>query len=420
LHWADEATLDVIRLLARRIASVSALALASYRDDELHCAPMLRLVLGEVARRRARLKVRPLSEVGVAALAEPHRLDAAGLYGRTGGNPFFVTEVLAAGGERLPETVRDAVLARVLRLSEPARLLLEAVAIVPGQVELWLLQALAGRLVEHLDECLAAGVLSTGRAAVAFRHELARTAVEEAIPPNRSLALNRAALAALASREDPDFARLAHHADAAGDVEGVLRWAPRAAERAAASGAHREAAAQYARALRFADDQPPKVRAELLQRRAEEYYLTSQIDEAIDAQAEALECRRRLGDQRGEGNALRILSRLLFFAGRASEAEPLVLEAIEVLERLPAGRELAMAYANVSARRMVLEDAAEAIEWGKRAVELARSLGDSEARSTRSATSPPPSSVAMRTKAVSSWSQRSSWPSATDTKNSRG
>ena len=379
LHWADEATLDVMTLLATRIASVSALALASYRDDELDRAPVLRLVLGETARRQSRLKVKPLSAAAVAALAQPYGLNPAELYGRTGGNPFFVTEVLAAGGELLPETVRDAVLARASRLSEEARRLLEAVAIVPGQVELALLRGLAGELVEHLDECLASGVLSGGGTSVGFSHELARLAVEESIGPNRRLALNRAALTALGSKKDPDFARLAHHADAAGDGDGVLRWAPRAAERAAASGAHREAADQYGRALRFAGDQPPGVRADLLQGRAEECYLASRIDEAIDAQREALECRRRLGDQRGEGNAVRVLSRLLFFAGRASEAEPLVLEAIELLEPLPGGPELAMAYANLSQRRMVVQDAAGAVASGNRALELARSLGDTEA-----------------------------------------
>jgi DNA-binding CsgD family transcriptional regulator/tetratricopeptide (TPR) repeat protein len=379
LQWSDEATLDVIMLVATRIGSVPALALASYRDDELHRAPGLRIVLGEVARHQARLKVESLSWAGVAALAEPYGLHPGELYERTGGNPFFVTEVLAAGGERLPETVRDAVLARASRLSDDGRRLLEAVAIVPGQVEVPLLQAVAGRLVDQVDECLASGVLTAGPANVAFRHELARLAVEGAMAPHRRLALNRAALAALVSREDPDFARLAHHADAACDAEAVLQWAPRAATRAAASGAHREAAEQYARALRFADGQPPEVSARLLEGLAEECYLTSRIDEAIDAQRNALECRRRLGDQRAAGNALRVLSRLLFFAGRASEAEPLVLEAIELLEREPAGHELAMAYANVSQRRMVVEETAEAVAWGNRALELARSLGDTEA-----------------------------------------
>jgi DNA-binding CsgD family transcriptional regulator/tetratricopeptide (TPR) repeat protein len=378
LQWADEATLDVLSLLGARIASAPALVLASYRDDELERAPALRVVLGELARGRSRLKVEPLSVAAVAKLAEPSGLDADGLHARTGGNPFYVTEVLAAGGERLPESVRDAVLARVAHLSEPALRLLEAAAIVPGQVELWLLQELAGQLADHLDECLASGVLATGATHVAFRHELSRVAVEERISPHRRLDLHQAAIAALASKDPPDPARLAHHAEAAGDGEHVLVWAPLAARQAAGSGAHREAAAQYARALRFGKDSGPRARAELLERCAEECYLTSQLDEAIAAQQEALECYRRLADQRSEGNSLRVLSRLLFFAGRASEAEPLVLEAIRLLERLPAGHQLAMAYANVSQRRMVVEDDAEAVAWGARALEVAQALGDTE------------------------------------------
>lgn len=380
VHWADEATLDVITLLAARIGSVPALVLASYRDDELERADQLRFVLGEVVRRPGRLKLEPLSVAGVAQLAEPLNIDGAQLYRSTGGNPFFVTEVLAAGGEEIPETVRDAVLARAARLSAPARRVLEAVAIVPGQAELWLLEALAGDLADRVDECLASGMLSAGRTHIAFRHELARLAIENAIAPTRRVALNRAAIDVLATHGDePDFARLTHHAEAAGDAEGVLQWAPRAAEQASESGAHREAAAQYARALRFVDAAPLELRAQLLQGRAEECRLSALFEEAIEAQQLALECHRRLGDQRREGDSLRCLSRLLFFTGRTYEGEPVGLEAVELLEQLPVGHELAMAYCNLSQRRMVVEDFEQTITWGARALELADRLGDSEA-----------------------------------------
>jgi DNA-binding CsgD family transcriptional regulator/tetratricopeptide (TPR) repeat protein/GTPase SAR1 family protein len=380
VHWADEATLDVLTMLAARIDSVPALVLATYRAEEVDRSEQLRFVLGELVRRPGRLKLEPFSIATVSKLADARGIDGHELHRRTGGNPFFVTEVLATGGARIPETVRDAVLARAARLDSPARRLLDAIAVVPGQVDLWLLEILAGELVDRLQECLESGIVTAGGTQVAFRHELVRLAIEDATPPDRRLALHRCALAALAARdsEAPDFARLADHADAADDGLAVLRWAPRAAERARASGAHREAAAQYARALRFADGQPPQLRAELLAGRAQECYLTSQIDEAIAAQLEALNCHRRIGDRLGEGNALRVLSLLLFFAGRASEAEPLVLEAIELLERLPAGHELAMSYANVSQRRMVVQDAAEAVAWSNRALELARALGDTE------------------------------------------
>ncbi len=381
VHWADEATLDVLVLLAARISSAPALVLASYRLDELDRSQQLRLILGELVRRSGRLVVEPLSKAAVAQLADRRGMDGEELYRRTGGNSFFVTEALAAGGEQIPETVRDAVLARTARLSGRARRLLEAVAVVPRQVDLWLLEALASELIDSLEECVASGVLAQGHASVAFRHELARLAVEAATPQNRRVALHRAAHAALETRGgvDPDCARLAHHAEAAGDRDGVVRWAPAAAERAARAGSHREAAAHYGRALGMADGLPLERRTKLLRGRVDECWLTDQFAAAIKAQEEALDCQRRLGDRLGEGDALRTLSRLLFFVGRVREGEVLALEAIELLERLPAGHELAMAYANVSQRRMVVEDVAGAIEWGNRALELGRFNHDTEA-----------------------------------------
>jgi ATP/maltotriose-dependent transcriptional regulator MalT len=380
LHWADEATLDVVAMLATRVAAAPALVLGSFRDDELEGSPQLRYLLGEVVRRPGRLKVDRLSQSAVAELAAPAGIDAEQLYRSTGGNPFFVTEVIAAGGERIPETVRDAVLARAAGLSAPARRLLDAVAVVPGQVEPWLLEALGGELEEATEECLGSGMLTADRTHIAFRHELARLTVEDAILPTRGLTLHRAALAALAARgeDDPDLDRLAHHAEAAGDASAVLEWAPRAAAHAAASGAHREAAAQYARALRYAREGDQAHRVRLLDGRVEECRLSAQFNAAIEAQEEALECHRRLGDRRGEGDALRSLSRLLFFAARIDEGERAAREAIELLEQLAPGHELAMAYANFSQRRMVVGAYDEAVAWGTRALELAHALDDDE------------------------------------------
>src|SRR2546421_371753 len=163
LHGADEATLDVLRLLVRRVESVPALIVGSFRDDELERAHPLRLVLGELgtSRSRTRLKLDGLSPAAVAELAEPHGVDADELYRTTAGNPFFVVEVLAGGAAEIPDTVRDAVFARAARLSPAGRELVEAVAVVPLRTELWLLEALAGDAVDALDECLASGMLTS-------------------------------------------------------------------------------------------------------------------------------------------------------------------------------------------------------------------------------------------------------------------
>ena len=382
LHWADEATIDVLALVGARIATAPALVLASYRDDELDRTHRLRVVLGEVVRTPGRITVDPLSKAAVAELAAPHHVDAEELYARTGGNPFFVTEVLATDGQTVPATVRDAVLARAARLSEGGRALLDAVSVIPGGCELALLDELAREQVEHLAECTASGIVAAVDGGVAFRHELARLAIEESVPADRKRALHRRALSVLGAGpvSEADAAVLAHHAELAGDAEGVLQWATLAAQRAAASGAHREAAAQYARALRHTSSMPTGERATLLERRADECYLTAELEEAIDAQQEAVDIRRGLRDRIAEGNALRALSRLLFFAGRTDEGEPIALEAVDLLQRGPPGHDLAMAYGNISQRRMVVDEREAALEWGRRALQLAERLGDTEAQ----------------------------------------
>jgi DNA-binding CsgD family transcriptional regulator/tetratricopeptide (TPR) repeat protein len=276
--------------------------------------------------------------------------------------------------------VRDAVLARAARLSPRGRALLEAVAVVPPQAELWLLDALAPGESEQLDECVARGMLQALQSAVAFRHELARLAIEGTVAPHRRADLHRRALAALAEPPSgaPDAARLAHHADAAGDAAAVLRYAPQAAARATALGAHREAAAQYARALRFGEELGPGKRAELLEARSSACYVTDQNDAAIGAIEEALALRRRLGQTLEEGDDVRRLSQILWCPGHTARAERAGLDAVELLEPQPPGPELAWAYANLAATYAAAARGEEAVQWGKRALALAERLGETE------------------------------------------
>jgi DNA-binding CsgD family transcriptional regulator len=381
VHWADEATLDVLELLGRRIESIPVLLVATYRD-QLDRAHPLRVVLGELPSRGVRrLRLCPLSASAVATLAEREGVDAEQLYRQTAGNPFFVTEVLATGGDQVPESVRDAVLARASRLSPAARTLLEAVAIAPPQCELWLLDALAGQAVERLEECLASGMLEAQPRGVAFRHELARLALEDSLPLNRCLALHRQALTSLAAPPvgAPDLARLAHHAEAAADAQAVLRYAPVAAGRAASVGAHREAAALYARAARFADEASD--RADLLDSQAREAYLTGDFAEAFQAVGEALAGHRAAGAVRKEAASLQLHALLLLFFGRDADAIAAGRDAVALLEALPPGRELGVAYANLSELALTRGDAEPTIAWGRRALKLAREFDDSETAS---------------------------------------
>ena len=183
-HWADVATIDLIAMLGRRAVDLPLLLVVTYREDEVGAGHPLRQALGNLATTSGAtwIGLEPLSIDAVRQLAEPRGASADDVYALTGGNPFFVTEALAAPPGSLSTSVRLAVLARASRLSPSARQVLDAAAVVPGRIEGWLLEGLCEAAPDDVDECLAAGVLLAEGGDVVFRHELARRAIEHEIP----------------------------------------------------------------------------------------------------------------------------------------------------------------------------------------------------------------------------------------------
>ena len=159
VHWADEATTDLLRFLGRRLRGVPALLIVSYRDEGLPASHPLRVTLGDLSalRQARRVLLEPLSAASVRRLAAASGLDPDELYRLTGGNPFFVTEVLEAGIRRVPAAARDAVLARAARLSAGARELLDVAALLGTRVEPELIDAAAPGSAALVDEILASG-----------------------------------------------------------------------------------------------------------------------------------------------------------------------------------------------------------------------------------------------------------------------
>ena len=347
VHWADEATIDLLSFAGRRLGRTRALLLATFRDDELADDHPLRVVLGDLATQRAtrRMWLPPLSPDAVRELVGERDVDAAELHRVTGGNPFYVTEMLEAGWPSVPPTVRDVVAARLARLSPGTRRAVETAAVMGARVDLPLLSS-AG---EDLDECLATAILVADASGVRFRHELVRMAVEAAIPPYRQTELHVRLLAALEERGGADPAVLAHHAEGAQDEKAVLRHAPEAARRSAALGAHREAAAQYERALRFASERDRPGVAALQEGVAGEYALLDRWEEAEAALRVALDLRRQLGDDLSTAEDLRLLSRALWRLCRGQELRQAAKEAVRILAARPPGRELAWAHAQLGA-----------------------------------------------------------------------
>jgi DNA-binding CsgD family transcriptional regulator/tetratricopeptide (TPR) repeat protein len=378
-QWADEGTIDLLRFLGRHIERTPVLILVTYRDEELSATHPLRVALGDMASSPAvrRIGVPPLTEAAIAALCEHSSMDAASLQAATGGNAFFVTEVLAAGTMGVPRSVSDAVLARAARLTDHGRHALQVAAVIGARIGPTLLLSMPGVDAIAVDEVVSAGMLRFEPPAFTFRHELARQAVLEAMPTHRRRALHVDILERLRTGDPgPDLlARLAEHAEAAGDAEAVLRFAPAAAEHARGLKSHREAEAQLRRALRFANAADVRQRAELHDLHSNEAYLIDRVKDAIASCETAVALWRDLSEPLREGDALRRLSRYHWMCSNNDGAERAARESLDVLQNLPAGPELAMAYAAQAQLGMLLDEAERTMLWGERAIALAREIG---------------------------------------------
>lgn len=375
VHWADEATLDLLKFLGRRIHRTHVLLAVTFRDEELNSRHPLRLVIGDLPSTSThRIALAPLSEEAVTRLAEESQRPVTRLHQITGGNPFYVTEVLAGAADTVPPTVRDAVLVRAVRLSPAARQVAELVCIVPGSTDRELLEQIAHPDEGTIDSCLSIGMVRGEDGSLAFRHELARRALEDSLSPQTRRRLHAEVLEALARRPEMSAAQCAHHADGAHDAAQVLRHAPLAGQEAAAVGAHREAASHYKMALRHALKLAPVERARLLEQFSYECYLTGETQEAFDAQRSALELWRALKSAREEGNALWSLSRLSWYMGDNSRSADFCSKAIETLRQLAPGPELARAYCNQASLAMEAHEADAAINSGLKALEIGERL----------------------------------------------
>ncbi|OAP41442.1 LuxR family transcriptional regulator [Sinorhizobium glycinis] len=391
VHWADNATLDLVKYLGRRISLLHTVLVLSLRADEIDADHPLTQVLGDLPSASVtRIALEPLSPEAVMVLAEQAGRCAADLHRVTEGNPFFVTELLASGEAepgRVPDSIRDAVWTRLSRLSVGEREVLEVISIVPGSVEPWLIRALLGVDAEALvDQCVTRGLLRRdNQGALTFRHELARQATLDRLSPRLQRSLHAKAEAAIsqlpAARASALLSRRVHHAAGADDGARVLELAPKAAAHAARLGAHREAASHLATAIRYVAQATPELAAQLYEDWAYEAGLALLVYEpVIDAHHRAIAIWRELGRTDKIGPNLCRLSRLHWRRGEGQPAEEYADLAVREMENLPPGPELAMAYSTRSQLHMLHYRFDEAIDWGLRAIALADQLGEIETR----------------------------------------
>ena len=382
-HWADEATLDFIKYIGRRIDSARALFVVTLRDDELGLDHPLRRVLGDLpATITRRVALAPLSRGAVEKLARAAGRDAGALHRLTGGNPLYVSELLAEPGKTVPASVRDVVLARFGRLSPAARRVVELVATEPGRLERAVVDTVIPGADQAVREANSSGVLRAEDGWLSFRHEIARQCIESELDADRRAALHAQVFDVLRNEGivHDGLAREVHHAIGAGRHDDVAALAPRAAEEAARLGSHREAAALYRRALAASNRINTEERAALLEAAASESQKTGALQEAIELRQEALTLRRAAGDRQREGVNLRLLGVLhRQSSGDTAEYVRFARAAVEVLEPLGPSGELAKAYASLSHVLCLQSNYDEAIDWGARAVRLAKASSDTAA-----------------------------------------
>lgn len=330
LQWADTASLELLDYAARAVAHARLVVVATYRDDLPLEHPLTRLV-AELARRGVgeRLALANLTGGETADLVEQlHRRPvspavASAIYEQTKGNPFFVEELvrhledegvdlaspdIELGEAGVPRGVRDALAARLARLSPATVRMLELASAFTGGFDVRILEALLDEqeqtILDCLDEALRARFirpLEGGSESYDFRHAIVRHALFDEVAPSRRARVHRkiatALQRALADRTDDYAGQLAEHYWRSGSLPGAangLPYALAAAARAKARYAHADAAKFLRIARDLASDAEPGVQADVLRRlalaEAEALLLDDSartVDDALDATARA-------------------------------------------------------------------------------------------------------------------------------------
>lgn len=338
LHWADEGSLDALRVVARGIGDAPVLMLTSYRADEVQRGHPLRRMLPLLVRETpsVRLELRHLDDDALSELAAttyalmPADLwqVATYLHEQSGGNPFYAGELLRALAENriltldggywrlgdlshvpTPELVRQVIDGRLDRLSTATRPMLELAAVIGHVVPLgiWLETSrdTETALDTAIQDALAARFLELVREGpdLQFVHALVRETLYAAIPPARRRRIHQEIGTALANHARPDPEQVSYHFEQAGDTRAAT-WRLRAGERALALHANRAAQNHLTWALEHADALAPSERLRAYQARAAARDTVGEIGAARADHHAALALARELGDRATEWRML--------------------------------------------------------------------------------------------------------------------
>ena len=381
IHWADEATLDFIKFLARRITRLHCLFILTYRDDEINSSHPLRNVMGQLPPDSfTRLQLTPLSRPTVEKMAAEKGYSGENVYNISGGNPFYVNEILASYSLGVPDNIKDSILSVYNRQDGKTKEVWEILSVLPTGLEVQYLEKMEPLYSNSVARCLEAKILHMREGLIFFKHELYRRTIETALSPFVRIALNKKILEMCRAdfEKNQEIERIIHHAKNANEYDLVVHYTPIAAGRAACVGAHIEASKLYHTAIEYYQGKDKDLLVQLYESYAYECYLTNRVKEAIIYQTRALNIWKEKGNLEKTGNNMWFLSRLWWFDGNRKQAESYGSHAIEALRDQPSSRAKAMAFSNMSQLKMLSDQIVECIHWGENAIVIANELGDEE------------------------------------------
>ncbi|MGE5106201.1 MAG: AAA family ATPase [Sphingobacteriales bacterium] len=381
IHWADEATLDFIKFFARRITQLRCLFILTFRDDEIHSNHPLRNVLGQLPPDSfTRLQLTPLSRQAVEKMAAEKGYNGEDVYSISGGNPFYVNEILASYSPGVPDNIKNSILSSYNIAEEKTKQVWDLLSVIPASFEIKYLEKFEPLYADAIENCLGKRVLIINDGHIYFKHELFRRTIEASLSPLNRVLLNKRILDLLQEsfEQNQEIERIIHHAKNANEYDIVVRYAPLAARQAASVGAHIEASKLYLTAIEYYQGNDIDILIQFYESYAYECYLTNQIKEAIIYTGKSLNLWKKKNDIEKIGNCMRFLSRLWWFDGNRKQAESFGGQAIEVLDKQPSSSTKAMAYSNMSQLKMLSDETDECIYWGEKAIAIAKELGDEE------------------------------------------
>lgn len=329
LQWADDATLNVVTYLSRRIERFPLLIVLSYREEDLGSDHSLHRYLAAISPHSTQLRLQPLSRAGVATMCAGSNWDPTALWELTGGNPFFTVQSLTtAPVAPVARMVAAAVASRLRCLSTPARAVLERMSVWPGTLSLDLAEAFLGDALAALPEAEARGLVRADRDGVSFRHELTRLATLAALPVLQRRRHARDAVALLVDRRSTDRPELIRLAVTGDDPATIVRFGPHVAQAASRCGATEEAVWCYEAVLRHQARLDAATLIDVLYGYAGELRKANRLAQAITTCRRAADLCAGTGDAVGRARALARLSRYLYWSAALPQARASAEQAV--------------------------------------------------------------------------------------------